>query len=179
MRTKTLSILAAVAIFFALNVAPASRANFPDDNDDDGTKVLLLRGDCATSATSSATTGFAVFDVDDDGEDEDEGEDEDDDHDLVVNVQVKKGMKNTSYRVYLLTGTNAACSVAFVGPCITTNRKGKGHAHISVAEGTIMAGQNVAVQLVSPCEAPVPGPGPFADVLTSRFTPFNDIKSDE
>ena len=177
MRTKVLSIVAAVAIFFALNIGPASRANFLDDNDDDGTKVILLRGDCATSATSTATTGFAVFDVNDD--DEDEGEDEENDHDLVVNVQVKKSMKNTRYRIYLLTGTNAACSVAFVGPCITTNKKGKGHAHISVAKGTIVAGQNVAVQLVSPCEAPVPGPGPFTDVLTSRFTPFNDITSEE
>jgi hypothetical protein len=175
MRTKALSILAAVAIFFALNVAPASRANFLDDNDDDGTKVALLRGDCATSATSTATVGFAVFDDNDDDEDE-EG---DDDRDLVVNVQLKKGLKNTSYRVYLLTGTNTACSVAFVGPCIRTNKKGKGHAHISVAEGTFTAGQNVAVQLVSPCEAPVPGPGPFTDVLTSRFTPFNDLTSEE
>jgi hypothetical protein len=176
MRTKVLSILAAVAVFFALNVAPASRANFLDDNNE-GTKVLLFRADCATSATSTATTGFAVFDVNDD--DKDEGEDEDNDHDLVVNVQLKKGMKDSSYRVYLLTGTNAACSVVFVGPCIRTNKKGKGHAHIAVAEGTIMASQNVAVQLVSPCEAPVPGPGPFTDLLTSRFMPFNDIRTEE
>ena len=86
-----------------------------------------------------------------------------------VRVTVTSGMPNTSYRIYLLQSTGTGtCSVAATDGVLKTNAKGKGRKDARFSTGSLAAGQ-YGIQLVAPASATVPGPGPFKDVLTTRF----------
>jgi hypothetical protein len=116
-------------------------------------KPALHRADCTTLATSPEAVGFAILQMDSAG-------------DLQVEISVKQGMARTDYKAYLRA---APCQVVFTGDIVTTNKKGKGNIHMMVPTASIPAGVKLAVQLVSPPSATVPGPGPFTDVITSDF----------
>jgi hypothetical protein len=117
-------------------------------------KPALHRADCAHLATTTDVVGFAILESDGSG-------------DLQIQVSLKQGMPRTEYKAFLLA---SPCTIIFADDILTTNKKGKGNLHMMVPTASIPAGTTtVAVQLVSPPSAMVPGPGPFTDVITSDF----------
>jgi hypothetical protein len=102
-------------------------------------------------ATATDVVGFAILELDGSGN-------------LQVEVSVKNGMPRTDYKVYVLA---APCAVIFTDDLLTTNKKGKGNTHVMVPVASIPANTKIAVQLVSPPTATVPGTGPFTDIITS------------
>src|SRR5215467_12917724 len=145
-------ILAALlAMLMAAAVSPNLAGTLAKHGNDH--KPALHRADCSQVATATDNLGFAIFEFDED-------------MDLQIEIALKHGMPNTEYRAFVLT---APCNVVFIDNILSTNKKGKGNVHIMVPESMIPAGSQVAVQLVSPPGATVPGPGPFTDVITSDF----------
>jgi len=127
-------------------------------------KPALHDANCTTLATATDNVGFAIFQMDSAG-------------DLQVEVSVKHGMPTTEYKAYVLADP---CTVIFTDDILTTNKKGKGNIHIMVPQASIPANKKIAVQLVSPPSAVVPGTGPFTDVITSDFvTPQQVVDESE
>jgi hypothetical protein len=119
-------------------------------------RVILHHADCSTVSTATDNLGFAEINRHKNGG-------------AQIEISTKGAMPNTSYRAYLLGATG--CSVLYADGVLTTNGKGQGNVHMKVPAGTIPAGTtHLAVQLVSPATATVPGPGPFTDVITSSQT---------
>ena len=148
-RKHVLVAIVAMLLSFAVSPnIPGAVAKHGGDH-----KPALHRADCTQVATATDNLGFAIFEFDED-------------MDLQIEVALKHGMPNTEYRAFVLT---APCNVVFIDNILSTNRKGKGNVHIMVPESMIPAGSHVAVQLVSPPGATVPGPGPFTDVISSDF----------
>jgi len=139
--------LIAMAVTFGIGGSDVSAKGGGDH------KPALHDANCTTLATATDSVGFAIFQADSAG-------------DLQVEVSVKHGMPRTEYKAYVLA---APCTVIFTDDILTTNKKGKGNIHIMVPSASIPANTKVAVQLVSPPSAMVPGPGPFTDVITSDF----------
>src|SRR5215472_1666454 len=152
--TKNRVFVPLVAILTAIALSPSFAGAVSKHGDDnDNHKGVLHRANCAQVATATDNFGFVIFEFDED-------------QDLQIEVALKHGMPRTQYRAFVLI---APCNVVFVDNVLTTNRKGKANVHIMVPASTIPAGAHVAVQLVSPPGAVVPGPGPFTDLITSDF----------
>jgi len=144
-------LVAAIAVLasLALSLGPASKAAPKNSNH----KPALHDADCTHVATATDVIGFAVLEMDGSGN-------------LQVEVSVKNGMPRTAYKVFVLA---APCTVIFTDDILTTNKKGKGNTHVMVPAASIPQNTKIAVQLVSPPTATVPGPGPFTDIITSDF----------
>ena len=127
-------------------------------------KPTLHRANCANLATATDSVGFALVQMDSSGN-------------LQIEVALKQGMPRTDYKTYVLA---APCTIIFTDDILTTNKKGKGNIHVMVPVTSIPANATVAVQLVSPPNAVVPGPGPFTDLITSNFvTPQKESEEAE
>jgi hypothetical protein len=144
-------LFAAIAVLAALamTLGLGGRASAKNSNH----KPALHDADCAHVATAVDVVGFAVLETDGSGN-------------LQIEVSVKFGMPRTEYKVHVLA---APCNVIFTDDILTTNKKGKGNTHVMVPTASIPANTKIAVQLVSPPGAMVPGPGPFTDIITSDF----------
>lgn len=145
-------IVAAIALLVAMNLG-LGFASSTSAKGKPNHKPALHDADCAHLATVTDVIGFAIFESDAAG-------------DLQIEVSLKNGMPRTDYKAYLLA---APCTVVFTGDILSTNKKGKGNLHMMVPAASIPAGAKVAVQLVAPPTAMVPGMGPFTDVITSDF----------
>ena len=157
-RTLALLVVAAAAVS-----APAALASHGHSKSQRKTQTLALyRADCA--GVASATQQVGTVGVKAKGQNGNGGNAR-----IDVRVSVTSGMPKTSYRIYLLQSTGTGtCSVAATDGVLTTNAKGKGKKDARFATGSLAAGE-YAIQLVAPATATVPGPGPFTDVLTTRF----------
>src|SRR5262245_57219090 len=144
-------VVAAIALLatLTLSLGPVSRTSAKNNDH----KPALHDTDCAGVATAVDVVGFAVLELDGSGN-------------LQIEVSVKHGMPRTDYKVLVLA---APCAVIFTDDTLTTNKKGKGNTHVMVPTASIPANAKIAVQLVSPPTAAVPGPGPFTDIITSDF----------
>jgi hypothetical protein len=147
-RKHLLAAATAALVSLALCLSAGSKASAKDSNH----KPTLHDADCAHLATATDNVGFAIFQLDSGGN-------------LQIEVAVKHGMPRTEYKALVLA---APCTVIFTDDILTTNKKGKGNLHVMVPKASIPAGTMIAVQLVSPPGAMVPG-GPFTDVITSNF----------
>jgi hypothetical protein len=142
------SLVLLVAVTLSLSLARGASPKGGSNH-----KPALHDADCDHLATTTEVVGFAILELDAAG-------------DLQIEVSVKQGMPRTDYKAYLLA---APCTVVFVDDILSTNKKGKGNIHMMVPKASIPTGLKLAVQLVSPPSAMVPGPGPFTDVITSDF----------
>lgn len=115
--------------------------------------VALRRQDCTT--TAGPAVGTARFSLDDQGGIPGGVE---------IDVALTAGLARSTYSVFVLA---TPCQVLAQAGMLKTDDRGRGDLSVHVSGTILPAGASLRVQVVSPSTAPVPGPGPFVDVLTS------------
>lgn len=122
--------------------------------------VALHRQDC-TATTVGPLAGTARFSLDDQG-----GENVNP-NGIEIDVSLTAGLPRSSYSVFVLSNP---CQVLVRAGTLKTDDRGRGDLSVHVLGSLVPAGASLRVQVVAPADAAVPGPGPFADVLTSDPT---------